>query len=173
MRYSTTEPYKENRHPFEWFQGLSQHTTRNTINGSEIQAGHQEQCSSCEISQDKEHDVVNRSHDISLAETTYKTSTGLQPCSGQRQAKRAPTVSPAQVPWSIAIPLHVKLFHWLQSENKINPANISEQLAVSATSHPAESICPLQGLLTRSLLLSPCQILYIWIWLASPDARLD
>lgn len=150
-------------------QGLSQHPTRNTVNGREMRAGQQERCSSCEMSQAEGHDVAHGSCGISPAEITHKPSTGLQPHTG----RGATMVSPAPILRSAVIPLHLKLFHWLQFENKINPANITKQLAVSATSRPAESICPLHDLLARSVLLIPCQILYIQLSLASGGAWLD
>lgn len=158
---------------FHVVRGLSQRANRNTVICWEMQAGHQERCSSCEVSQAEGHDTVCRSNSISRAEITHKPSTGSQPHAGWRQARRVTTVSPPPIPQSTAIPLHLKPFCWLQFKNKINPANIAKQLAVSATSHPAESICPLHDLLARSSLLSPCQILYIQLLLASPDAWLD
>lgn len=154
-------------------QGLSQGATRNGGNSSETQEGHQEQCSSCEMSQVKLHKAVHRKHYSSLAEITHKPNRSSQPCTSQRQTKTATTVPPVLISWNTATLLHLKLFHWLRFKNKINPANIAKQLAVSATSHPIESICPLHDLLARSSLLSPCQILYIQLSLASPDAWLD
>lgn len=84
---------------------------QDAVNSREMQAGHQEQYSSYEIFQAEGHDMVHSSHGISLAEITHKLSMRLQPCTGRRQARRATMVSPALIPRSTVIPLHLKPSH--------------------------------------------------------------
>lgn len=76
--------------------------------------------------------MLHGSCGLSPAEISFKSRTDLQPHACWRQARAATRILPAPIPQNTVTPLHLKLFHQLQFKNKINPANIAKQLAVSA-----------------------------------------